>query len=179
MLVSIGYITLEIRALENIRDNIFQRPIHINMTVEETTPEKTSCPQVGARKAIESKDGKTRAAEFQDAINVNIRKECRDMLAPIVSAIRYAENGASSPTHLEYGIIHPRVKNTYRSQAGWCAATVQKNYDRWVKGGSKGDFITYLGHVYAPIGVDNDPDDLNQHWITNVTYFTKQHSTNC
>ena len=112
--------------------------------------------------AIADKDGKACADQFQDAIEVNIRLECHELLAPIVAAIRYAENGGPGR---EYGILHPRVKPTYRSQAGWCAATVQKTYDRWVKAGRGSDFITYL---------DNDPQGLNRHWVGNVTRFTKQ-----
>jgi hypothetical protein len=122
-----------------------------------------------ARRAIETKDGKAKAAQFQDAIEVNIRPECRAKLAPIVAAIRYSENGSAGR---EYGILHKRVKPTYRSQAGWCAATVQKNYDRWVKAGSKGDYITFLGKRYCPIGAENDPTGLNKHWIKNVTHYS-------
>ena len=118
--------------------------------------------------AIETKDGKANAALYQDAINVNIRPECRAKLAPIVAAIRYAENGKK----YQYGIIHKKCKPGYRNQAGWCAATVQKNYDRWVKAGSKGDFITFLGKRYCPVGVDNDPTGLNKHWIKNVKFYT-------
>lgn len=124
--------------------------------------------QTVAYDAIVAKDGKACADAFQDAIEVNIRPECRDMLAPIVASIRYAENGGKGK---EYGILHERVKPTYRSQAGWCSATVQKNYDRWVKAGSKGDFISFLGARYCPIGADNDPNGLNKHWIKNVKYF--------
>lgn len=121
-----------------------------------------------ANVAIVRKDGKECAAEFQDAIEVNIRPECRELLAPIVAAIRYAENGRAGR---EYGILHPRVKPTYRSQAGWCAATVQKNYDRWNK---VGDFIEFLGARYCPVGADNDPTGLNRHWVGNVTKLTKK-----
>ena len=121
-----------------------------------------------AHDAIVAKDGAARAAEFQDAIEVNIRPECRDMLAPIVAAIRYAENGGKGK---EYGILHPRVKPTYRSQAGWCAATVQKNYDRWVKAGRKGEFIVFLGNRYCPVGAENDPNGLNKNWTKNVRFY--------
>ena len=115
--------------------------------------------------AIKAKDGQAHAASFLDAIKVNIRPELRSELAPVVAAIRFAENGRKGR---EYGILHPRVKPTYRSQAGWCAATVQKNYDRWTKAGSKGDFITFLGNRYCPVGAENDPTGLNKHWIKNV-----------
>lgn len=122
----------------------------------------------GAEVAITAKDGKARMLDFRDAVEVNIRPECRAELAPIVAAIRYAENGGKGR---EYGILHPRVKPTYRSQAGWCAATVQKNWDRWVAAGSKGDFIDFLGNRYCPVGADNDPTGLNKHWKKNVRFY--------
>lgn len=118
--------------------------------------------------AIQRKDGSKRAAEFVDAVEVNIRPECRIYLAPIVAAIRYAENGGAGR---EYGILHRRCPDTYRGQAGWCAATVQKNYDRWVRKGRPGDFLPYLANIYCPIGAENDPKGLNKHWLKNVTYF--------
>ena len=118
--------------------------------------------------AIKDKDGAACAASFDDAIKVNVRPECRRELAPIVAAIRYAENGRAGR---EYGILHPRVGPTYRSQAGWCAATVQKNYDRWVKAGSKGEFVTFLGNRYCPLDDPRDKDGLNRHWIGNVNKF--------
>jgi len=117
--------------------------------------------------AIAAKDGQENALAFQDAIEDNIRPELQALLAPYVAAIRYAENGKT----YQYGIIHKRCPEGYRPQAGWCAATVQKNYDRWVKAGSKGEFVVYLGSIYCPIGADNDPTGLNQHWIRNVKGF--------
>ena len=125
----------------------------------------------GAEAAITAKDGKARMLDFRDAVEVNIRPECRDELAPIVAAIRYAENGGKGR---EYGILHPRVKPTYRSQAGWCAATVQKSWDRWQKAGGKGDFIDHLGNRYCPVGADNDPTGLNRHWKRNVRHFEEK-----
>ena len=124
--------------------------------------------------AILAKDGKVCAASFDDAIVVNIRPELRKELAPIVAAIRYAENGGKGK---EYGILHPRVKPTYRSQAGWCAATVQKNYDRWVKAGRKGDYLVFLSKRYCPVGADNDPNGLNHHWLGNVRKLRKRFTT--
>jgi hypothetical protein len=117
--------------------------------------------------AIVAKDGSANAALFGDAIRVNIRPELRKELSRYVAAIRYAENGKT----YQYGIIHKRCPKGYRPQAGWCAATVQKNYDRWVKAGSKGEFVVFLGKRYCPVGADNDPTGLNKHWIKNVRKF--------
>ena len=121
--------------------------------------------------AIVAKDGLARAEDFRDALRVNVRPEMHAELAPIIAAIRYAENGGKGR---EYGILHKRVKPTYRSQAGWCAATVQKNWDRWVKAGRKGEFLVYLGKKYCPVGAENDPNGLNKHWLKNVRYHTQK-----
>ena len=119
------------------------------------------------RAAIVYKDGTIAGEQFADAVKVNIRPELRKELSRYVAAIRYAENGKT----YQYGIIHKRCPKGYRPQAGWCAATVQKNYDRWVKAGKRGEFVVFLGKRYCPVGADNDPDKLNRHWIGNVRKF--------
>lgn len=128
--------------------------------------------QVFGQSPIEKKDGKENAAAFEEAIQENIRPELRDLLRPVVAAIRYAENGGAGK---EFGILNKKA-NTYRKQAGWCAATVQKNYDRWVASGCKEDFITFLGNKYCPVGAENDPHGLNKNWIRNVTEFYRRFS---
>jgi hypothetical protein len=127
-----------------------------------------------ALRAIQAKDGKAHAAQFEDAIRVNVRKGMRAKLAPIVAAIRYAENGARG---IEYGIVCQRGKS-YRTQAGWAAATVQKHWDRYRKaGGSASDtaaFLRSLAARYCPVGADNDPKGLNKHWLGNVTRLRRE-----
>ena len=127
--------------------------------------------QSNAFGAISRKDGTQCLKAYKEAIKENIRPELTKSLAPIVAAIRYSENGGKGR---EYGILHRRCKPTYRSQAGWCSATVQKNYDRWVKAGKHGQFINFLGHRYCPVGAQNDPEGLNVHWIKNVTLYTQR-----
>lgn len=87
----------------------------------------------------------------------------------ILLAIRKSENG---PKGREFGILHPKAKDTnLDTQAGWSAATIVKNKQRWEKEGRPGDFITYLGKRYAPIGASNDPRNLNKNWIKNVSFW--------
>jgi len=87
----------------------------------------------------------------------------------ILLAIRKAENG---PPGLEFGIMHPKARNTdLDTQAGWAAATVVKNRIRWEKAGKKEDYITFLGRKYCPVGAENDPSGLNKNWIRNVNYW--------
>lgn len=138
-----------------------------------------ACPAMAqytrAYDAILTKDGRAHAIQYADAVTENIRPSLRLVLAPIVAAIRYAENGGKGR---EYGILHPNVKPTYRSQAGWCAATVQKHWDRYIKAGNNPEniegFVISLGKRYCPVGAKNDPNGLNQHWIKNVKNLRKR-----
>jgi len=131
--------------------------------------------QVNAYMAIVKKDGSANAIQFVDACMVNIKKTNRVALNPIVAAIRYSENGKPGR---EFGILHSRCPDTFRGQAGWCAATVQKNYDRWLRTKPKEcttqEFIVFLGARYCPVGADNDPANLNKNWIRNVTHYYRK-----
>jgi len=115
------------------------------------------------------------AKEYMQIAEGALQNGCEDpVLFCIVFAIRNAENGREG---LEFGVMHPRAKdqpNSLRVQAGWCAATVYKNYHRWLKSESKLDFIEFLGSRYCPTGVRNDPNNLNQYWIANVKAFTER-----
>lgn len=128
--------------------------------------------QQGAYDAILHKDGTALAGKFQEACFSNIDPIFQPILNPVVAAIRYAENGSKGR---EYGILHPRVKPTYRSQAGWCAATVQKNFTRWLNTNPTDKttlaFIQFLGSRYCPVGADNDPTGLNKYWVKNVYHY--------
>lgn len=124
---------------------------------------------------IQKKDGPKAALDFVDAYTVNIRPECRKMLVPVLAAVRYAENGRAGR---EYGVLHPKaLGECYRTQAGWSAATIQKQFDRYVKAGGKPDdvaaYLISLRNRYCPIGSHNDPTNLNENWLRNVTKFRR------
>ena len=85
----------------------------------------------------------------------------------ILLAIRKAENGREG---LEFGVMNPRA-NDLDSQAGWCAASIVKNRERW---DGTGDFVAFMGRRYCPVGAENDPDGLNRHWVKNVNYWFKK-----
>jgi hypothetical protein len=126
---------------------------------------------------LQDKDGTDGLGDFCEAIESNIRPDLHTKLAPLVAASRYAENGAEGR---EYGILHPDVDPTYRSQAGWCAATVQKNWDRYEQHGGDTEniqeYINFLGNVYCPLDDSRDITGLNQYWQKNVTTFYEDFS---
>jgi len=108
-------------------------------------------------------------ASIEDAICVNIRSACRADLRPIVYAIGRAENGRPGR---EFGVLYKNA-NTFRQQAGQCAATVQKNWDRWNNGTKDVPFLVFLRNRYCPVGAENDPQGLNNNWLKNVTFFSQ------
>jgi len=84
----------------------------------------------------------------------------------IANAIYKAEGGAK--TNHPYGIL-TKYKNTTSRQA--CLNTIEHAYKDW---NGEGDFIEFLGNRYAPIGVANDPTELNKNWVRNVKYFLEK-----
>ena len=109
-----------------------------------------------------------------------VRNNCKGDDFLILLAIRVAENGGPGK---EFGVKHPRAWGTnLDTQAGWAAATVVKNRERFeqeIRDTPYSDlttdeifnneqFIYYLGNRYCP--VDDDPQG-NTNWKHNVLYW--------
>ena len=77
----------------------------------------------------------------------------------IANAIYYAEGGKH--TKHPYGIL-AHYKHTTPKQA--CINTINHVIKDW---NGKGDFISFLGGRYCPVGCSND-NGTNQYWISNV-----------
>lgn len=86
----------------------------------------------------------------------------------LLFAIRKAENGSQGK---EFGVLVPEAMrfaadpDPYKSlttQAMWAAGTIKKRY--------KGDLKEFANR-WAPVGADNDPNNLNANWVKNVSYF--------
>ena len=96
------------------------------------------------------------------------RNKCTGDLFYILLAIRKAENGAKG---IEFGVMHPKAKDTnLDTQAGWAAATVVKNYQRWIKAGKPKGYIEFLGDRYCP----PTAHELNKHWVRNVKFWYRK-----
>ena len=103
------------------------------------------------------------------------RNGCHGQKLLILLAIRKAENGGPG---LEFGIKHPKclaqIKvQPHRSldiQAGWAAATIVKNMQRWIRGSNneRDGFIEFLGNRYCPALVDAEG---NKNWKRNVRFW--------
>jgi hypothetical protein len=89
----------------------------------------------------------------------------------LVDAIYVIEGGAK--TKYPYGIKSITIKgDTEQERVAYarkiCWNTVQNQHDRWIKAGSKGDYLESLANRYAPIGAGNDPKGLNNNWLKNL-----------
>ncbi len=88
----------------------------------------------------------------------------------LLFAIREAEKGRKG---FEFGIII--AKNTdLETQCRYACETIVNNVKRFHRQIGENDFITFLGSRYAPVGADNDPHNLNAHWVRNVKFFYNQ-----
>lgn len=95
-----------------------------------------------------------------------------------VAAVRKAENGGPGR---EFGVVS-RSAPSYEEQCATTAKTIRNqlvlfNRNPLVKQNSRGgvgrlcysmNFIAAFQKVWAPVGVDNDPHNLNSNWYTNV-----------
>ncbi len=106
--------------------------------------------------------------EYEIIMAAAARNACDGDDLFILFAIRKAENG---PAGNEFGIM-VQIGTGLDTQAGWAAATIVKNRERWTEAqdklfGYKG-FIVFLGNRYCPPEVDRTG---NINWIRNVTYW--------
>ena len=52
--------------------------------------------------------------------------------------------------------------------------TVVKNFKRWQDAGEPGEYLEFLSKRYAPMGAENDSQNLNRNWLKNVRYFLEK-----
>lgn len=112
------------------------------------------------------------AANIVDAVQTNIPEEAlRPSFVRLLVAIRLSENGGKGR---EFGVMSKKA-NTYRRQAGWCAAICWLRYQEW-KDGDKmpSKFLVYLANRYAPVGASNDPLGKNSNWLKNVQHYMRE-----
>lgn len=83
----------------------------------------------------------------------------------LADAIWHAEGGKKAK--VSHGILSVPTRSPAHARA-ICLNTIRNNWGRWEAKGRPGDFIDYLGAVYAPVGAKNDPKGLNKNWPRNV-----------
>ncbi len=93
--------------------------------------------------------------------------------AQIADAIYLAEGGARAK--VPYGILSVKVKDEAEARQV-CLNTIRNNRKRYANYGYKQypDYLSFLASRYCPIGVSNDPSNLNKNWLKNVRYFLEK-----
>lgn len=77
----------------------------------------------------------------------------------IADAIYRLEGGIN--TRYPYGIKSLKTLNPRQV----CINTIQNNHDRWLRAGSKGNYLDFLANRYCPASVDPIG---NKNWIINI-----------
>jgi hypothetical protein len=92
------------------------------------------------------------------------------MLENIVMAIYQAEG--SERAIKPFGILSVPCES-YSECKKICENTVRNNWKRYQEWGHKKypTYLAFLASRYAPIGVSNDPTNLNKNWLKNVQHF--------
>lgn len=117
----------------------------------------------------EQLSGEFNVDEF--AIIKKVAKEYKlnEKESKLLWSIRQAEQGRVGR---EFGVLVPEAMrfedspvNSFMTQARWAAGTIKKRY--------KGD-IKAFGGRWAPVGAENDPNNLNKNWIPNIEFFMNQ-----
>lgn len=102
------------------------------------------------------------SAEYNNFVpNTQVKEDA------LVRSIYKAEGSrkASKP----YGIMMEKCSWDNVSYCKLAAQqTVRNNIKRWKKADDGRDYLTFLRDRYAPIGANNDPTGLNNHWLNNV-----------
>jgi hypothetical protein len=91
----------------------------------------------------------------------------------IVEAIFKAEGGYKA--QYLFGIRSVSY-NSFEEAEKICYNTVRNNRKRYKDYGYKNynTFLEFLASRYAPLNVNNDPNNLNQYWLKNVKYFLEK-----
>ena len=103
-------------------------------------------------------------------IAVKVKAECPYDVNKLATAIYKTEGG--SKAKYAYGIRSIKYKDINDARH-ICINTINNNYKRWLKTGSKGDFIHFLGNRYCPTkgNLSLTEKRLNGNWVNNCKKF--------
>ena len=89
-------------------------------------------------------------------------QECRNnfYFNKIADAIYRVENSKKYP----YGIKSINTHGDPVLARKICLNTIRNNYQRWLKAGKPGDYLSFLGNRYAPLS----DSPLNKNWLPNL-----------
>lgn len=84
------------------------------------------------------------------------------LVPQIAAAVKVAENNPKNNGVLSVPTANAGQASTVLDNS------VYNNFVRWDQAGRPGKFVDFMQRRWAPIGVSNDPHNLNKNWAGNV-----------
>jgi hypothetical protein len=95
-----------------------------------------------------------------DAETINF---IQNTLVPYMrGAIKVAEGNSKN-----FGVLSTKTANSHEAEQV-LDNSIRNSYLRWLQAGQPGKFVDFMAARWAPVGVANDPNNLNANWPTNV-----------
>lgn len=117
----------------------------------------------------------------KETLEIEDASELKKVDPAFIMAVREAEAGKSGR---EFGVLSTNAP-TYADQLRICIATVAHRLESFPGNPVMRDpfgrvryshaWIAYFASIWAPVGVDNDPNGLNKNWLANVLSFYQKH----
>ena len=85
-----------------------------------------------------------------------------DLVPVMRAAVKTAEGNPRN-----HGVLSVKTANS-ADASRVLDNSIYNNYSRWVQAGKPGKFVDFMQKRWAPLGVSNDPKNLNKSWAPNV-----------
>jgi len=97
--------------------------------------------------------------KYAGKLSLGAHLQANELVPQISSAVKVAENNPRN-----HGVLSVNTNNP----AKVLDDSVYNNFVRWQQAGRPGKFVDFMQQRWAPIGVKNDPKNLNKNWSKNV-----------
>lgn len=100
--------------------------------------------------------------KYQGKMSLQDHLQATQLTPQIAAAVKVAENNPRNN-----GVLSVPTANA--GQASQVLDnSVYNNFVRWNQAGRPGKFVDFMQQRWAPVGVANDPNNLNKNWAGNV-----------
>ena len=97
------------------------------------------------------------------------QKSWKDTINYIIPFMEKAIKKAENSKH--YGVIKAKSKEDAQKQL---TDSIYNNFFRWLQAGKPKPFAEFMRDRWAPLGAENDPENLNYNWLPNVKSFLEK-----
>lgn len=101
-------------------------------------------------------------SKYQGKLSLQNQLMANELVPQISGAVKVAEGNPRN-----HGVLSVPTNNS-ADASRVLDNSVYNNFVRWDQSGRPGKFIDFIQQRWAPIGVSNDPHNLNKNWSGNV-----------